>query len=62
MNWRTVTSKKPRREGEVFILYGDVFVMKVYAGSVDDPQAFADAICKGLNRVEEKRNAQHATR
>lgn len=61
MNWRTVTSKKPQRKGEVFILYGDVFVMKVYAGSVDDPQAFADAICKGLQRVEDKRNSERTS-
>lgn len=28
--WRMVVSNKPQRKGEAFILYGDLFVLKVY--------------------------------
>lgn len=47
--WRSVTSNKSQREGEVFILHGDNFVMKIYAGSVPDPRKFASWLVRNLN-------------
>lgn len=50
--WRAVTSKLSRREGEAFVLKGDTFVLKVYKGAVPDTLHFAQYLAKQMNQLE----------
>lgn len=54
-NWRAVTSPKPRRVGEAFVMRGDTFVLKVYKGSVPDTMALARYLARQFNKIEAKR-------
>lgn len=49
--WRFVTSKDPKREGEVFIMYDDVFVMKIYALASDNNEGLAHWLVGQLRRT-----------
>jgi hypothetical protein len=50
MAWRFVTSNKPQRKDEVFVLNGGTFVMKLYAGAIPRPKDFARQLCEHLNQ------------
>ena len=49
--WRWVTSKTAARKGEVFIMYDDIFVLKVYAEGTADNEAFAQWLVGQLRRT-----------
>lgn len=53
--WRVVTSNKPRRKGEAFVVNGNRFVLKVYKDGVDDPVEFAHYLARQFNQLEERR-------
>lgn len=53
--WRTVTSSKERRKGEVFLLRDDRFVLKIYKDGVSDPKEFGHYLARQLNAIEERR-------
>lgn len=54
MSWRIVTSDKPRRQGEVFLLNGGTFVLKIYKDSVPDPLSLGRYLVRQFNKLEEK--------
>lgn len=56
--WTVVQSRKPRRDGEAFLMRDGQFVMKVYKDAVPDVPAFAEWLAKQLNQVEEKRQSK----
>lgn len=47
--WRIVTSPKPQRAGEYFIMRGEKFVLKLYRDAVPDPTAFTRRLIFWLN-------------
>lgn len=51
--WKVVTSKKPLRKGEYFLLRNETFIIKVYR-DVTEP-GFADWLCKQLERCERRK-------
>lgn len=53
-NWHVVTSKKPNRIGEAFIMRNGKFVLKVYKDApVPDPEGFAKTLAHLLNTTEQ---------
>lgn len=56
-----MTSKSPKRKGEVFIMYDDVFVMKVYAEGTANNESFAQWLVGQLRRtpITPERLCQH---
>lgn len=53
--WRFVTSRKPARQGEAFLLRGEVFTMKIYRDAAPDVEEFAGWLVDQLNDVEQRR-------
>ena len=49
--WRWVTSPKAQRAGEVFIMFDDQFVMKIYADATGNNEAFAHWLVGQFNRT-----------
>lgn len=58
--YRAVTSKKPARAGEVFILRNDKFILKIYRDAAPDVMEFADWLVYNLQTCEDKRDERRA--
>lgn len=52
--WKIIKSNKPQRAGEIFIMYDDIFVLKIYA--YGDNDGFAKWLVRNLNKCEDNRN------
>lgn len=56
INWRVVTSKKPARQGEAFILRNGSFVIKIYKDACPEgAETFAIWLATQLNHVEKRK-------
>lgn len=58
--WRVVTSRKPQRQGEFFLLRENVFVLKLYKGV--RPPGFAEWLARQLEKAEYRQRRTHELR